>query len=117
MKSRRARKRPTRAPEGPQYPRVLETYRALSDWTISDHLVSDAPAVGNGRLEIRRYEITIRRIEEAPEVLLARLLKLWHTSEKNHHNWDVMHNAARDLGCATPSEFLKYAEQGKDRKK
>ena len=114
MKSRRARKRPTRAPEGPRYPRVFETFQAPTEWTIAERLMSDAPRVGNGDVQIRRYEITIRRIEEAPEVLLARLQRLWHESERNSHNWDAMYNAARDLGCAEPRKFLKYEEQGRD---
>ena len=113
--SRRATRRAPRRPEPPLYPRVFETYRPPGSMAIAD-MQDTRPSVVNS-ISIRRYEVTIRRIEEPVEVLRERLLRLWRESERNMHTWDPMHNAARDLGIENPCEFLPYDEQGRDYKR
>jgi hypothetical protein len=113
--SRRSSKRPEKKPEPPLYPRVFETFLPIGNYEVA-RMSNTSPTAMNGDVRIRRYEVTIRRIEEPVEVLRDRLLTLWRTSEHNHHLWHPMWNAARDLGIQEPKEFLKLDEQGRDHK-
>jgi hypothetical protein len=113
---KRPKKRPevagTPAPE-PAYPRVVETYQDPS-WTLG-RLVASEPTAFNGDVRIRRYRVTIERIEEPVEVLRDRLRALWRTSERNSHHWAPMRRVARELGM--DPEELSILEQGVDHRR
>lgn len=91
-----------------KYPRELDTYR--DPMRLIERYAATEPSATNGDVEIIRYHVTIERIDEPAEVLHARLLKLWRTSEPNHHNWDPMREAARAIGM--DPALLTFDTQG-----
>lgn len=113
-RNRRAVKRIAAAKPAPiEYPRVLETYR--DPMRLIERYAHTEPSTMNGDVDIVRYRVTIERLDDPPEVLHARLLKLWRSTERNWHNTDPMRAAARAIGM--DPELLKYDELGIDHPK
>lgn len=61
------------------------------------------PYIVNGEVGFERYRVTVERIEEPDEVLVARLVDLWETSD-NIHDMTPLKKAAKALG-ATLAEY------------
>lgn len=97
-------------PVEPTWPQVHE---AFSDPTfnLSNWKRHREPSCWNGAVTIRRWRVTVEMVDESPDVLKARLLKLWRETD-NHHHWTPLKAAAAKLGYELP-----HAEMGVDRKK
>jgi hypothetical protein len=91
-------------------PIVLETFQELGSYDLS-RLEQSYPSVGNGNVRVRRYRVTVERIDESVDVIHARLLKLWHASD-NHHEWSPLRAEAAKYGLT-----LEIADVGRDRKR
>lgn len=77
-----------RTSKKPRYPRAFETFREPTDYAVGN-LTSDKPTVGNQTVNVQRFQITIERIEETPEVYHERLQKMfWESS--NTHDWSPL---------------------------
>jgi hypothetical protein len=90
-------KRPTTTHAAPPaYPKVIETFREVWDYDIAQ-MTAAHPSVGNGKVSVRRYRITVEEIAEPVEVLAERLRTLWRKTD-NHHYWDPLKREARKFG-------------------
>ena len=69
------------------------------------------PSCFNGVVSFKRYRVTVEEIEEPLEVYAERLRKLWRECD-NHHHFDPIRGAAKQLGID-----LDHAELGVDRKR
>jgi len=83
---------------------VFETFQRPSYYLLRG-LERNAPDVFNGQAHVRRWRVTVEPIEEADDVIYARLLDLWERSA-NMHEFDPLRAAARALGRELPSERL-----------
>lgn len=92
-----------------EYPKVVETFRRISEWSLSG-MRQDGPSCFNGIVQVRRYRITVEEIYEPNEVIVARLQKLWDESD-NHHHYRALQTVAAQYGVNLSDGF------GKDRKK
>lgn len=88
-------RKPT-VPDKPAFPRVIETFRRLDEYTINQ-FQNDNPSVWNSEVSVRRYRITIEEIEEPKEVIIERLQKLYNETT-NHHHWMPLEAVARSYG-------------------
>ena len=85
-----------KGPVAPEFPKVFETFTRVGDWEVR-RLKQDSPSCFNGAVSVRRYRITIEKIEEPIEVLQARLQELWENCD-NHHEWGSLKSEAARLG-------------------
>lgn len=63
----------------------------------------NVPQVGNGRVSVERFRITIEKVDEPPEVIHERIRKLWRTTS-NHHHYDPLKHAAAKFGLDLDSK-------------
>lgn len=77
---------------------VFETYRDIGSYDVRN-LTQEQPSCFNGDVRVRRYRVTIERIDEPVEVITARLQTLWETCD-NMHYWESLKAAAARLGYA-----------------
>lgn len=103
----------TRTVELAAFPRAFETYRVISPFDI-DAWTKHEPFVRHGRVCIRRYEVSIKRIEEPVEVLRDRLIYLWRNTEIDDESAALMREAMKDIGMR-PDDWLLPQERGIDR--
>lgn len=108
------KKRITRTPVLPAFPRVYETYRLPTEADIVGRGV--APVCFNGEVKFRRYSVNVRRIEEPVEVLRDRIIKLWRESKFNTHDTKPLREAMREIGFE-PDEYLLAEERARDAEK
>ncbi len=66
----------------------------------------EAPSAVNF-ISLFRYRVTIERVEESVELLRARLIELFETSERNGHHWQGFKDHATALGIE-----LDYGRNG-----
>lgn len=83
--------------EAPRFPRVIETF---VDPGCSFGITEPS---STNFIAIRKYRITIEKIEEPVEVLHERLLHLWRKTN-NHHERQYIFMEAQRLGCKLPPE-------------
>jgi hypothetical protein len=98
------------APKVPEFPKVVETFRCLGAYEMSN--IAGAgwaePSCFNGSVSIHRYRVTVELIDEPKEVLAERLLNLWRNCD-NHHHIDPLRWTAREIGIELDlSEFGKF---------
>lgn len=84
----------TKLAKAPEYPQVIETFRKPF---MLHNFRQNEPDCFNGVVAVTKYRITIEEIEEPKEVIAERLQKLWDTSD-NHHHWQPIRNAAKQIG-------------------
>jgi len=75
---------------------TFETFRELDIFTRLS-LERAEPSSFNGEVCLRKYRVTWELIDEPPDVLEARLRKMWREC-KNHHHWNALHAEAEKLG-------------------
>ena len=89
------RKKPP-APPPEVWPKVIETFRRLGDYETHQYK-QDTPSVGNGEVRVRRYRMTLEKVDEPLDVLIERLQRLWDWSD-NHHDYMPLMGMAKELG-------------------
>ena len=92
-----------------EWPLSFETY----DATISMYngiRLDPEPSAFNGSVRVVRYRVTVEPIDDPPEVIAARLQKLWRECN-NHHMWGPIAATAKRHGVD-----LKNSDRGKDAK-
>lgn len=72
---------------------------------------SREPSCFNGEVAFERYRVTVERIEEPDEVLVARLVDLWETSD-NIHDAPPLQKAAKWLGASLTTGRGSRRERG-----
>jgi hypothetical protein len=111
------KKKPTSPPKpaAPRFPMTAECYGDPS-WLLGYHTDTKPSAVNS--IKIDRYRITIEKIDEPPDVLLARMLVLWRTGERNTHRWHPFWTKAMELGLTEEAarEMFDPRDHGADRK-
>lgn len=71
--------------------------------------IGTAPFVWNGIVTVDRYRVTVERIVEPREVLLARLDALYCATD-NHHHWTALEGAAgHRFGVSLHSNDVRLA--------
>jgi hypothetical protein len=90
----------------PQEPKrlVFETFRQPGYFLLRG-LEQEAYDVFNGQVHVWRWRVTVEPVEEADDVIYARLLDLWERSA-NMHEFDPLQAAARALGRELPHDRL-----------
>lgn len=86
-----------------KYPIVIETFRSVGDFEMRG-MENKEPSCFNSCVEVDKYRITVEKVEEAKEVIWARLEKLWVTAD-NHHNYQPLKQAAKSYGYSFKGEF------------
>ena len=66
---------------------------------------SKVPMCLNGNVYYEKWRVIMEKIEEPVEILAARLLDLWETSN-NIHDWSELKAEAKKLGIELPHERL-----------
>lgn len=96
-----ATKRKRTEPPAKQWPQVIECIGEpyLPAWQFGGNV----PQVGNGRVSVERFRITIEKVDEPPEVIHERIRKLWRTT-KNYHHYDPLKRAAAQFGLDLDSK-------------
>lgn len=85
-------------PPPPAYPKVFEVTGEPQAYGGELHVyLSDTPSVGNGKVSVRRYRVTVEELEEPVEIIRERILALWKGST-NHHHWEPLRAAAAKVG-------------------
>lgn len=74
-------------------PEVLETF--FPPHHIVSGLKRDEPSCFNGFVHVQRYRVTVELIEEAPEVLEARLRDLLKTTTRSDGKKEIYAEAKR----------------------
>jgi len=86
----------------PMDKRTFETFREIRAYDVRN-LQWHEPSAFNGDVSVVRYLVTIEEVVEAPEVIHARLQKLWDACD-NHHNWAPLRVAAARHGYTMKGE-------------
>lgn len=97
----------------PAYPKVLETFRDIGDYYLSQ-MKQEEPSSFNGNVQVRRYRVTVELIDEPNEIIAERIERLWINCD-NHHHWQPLKNAATKIGYEIKGEFgsqLKNKKHG-----
>ena len=68
-----------------EYPKVFDHF-GEPGWAIRN--LGNEPRVMNGVVDVERYTIRIEKVDEPEDVVIARLKRVWRTSERNTHTWD-----------------------------
>jgi hypothetical protein len=79
-----------------EYPVSFETFKAPSFYALHA-MKQDEPSCFNSVVNVRRYRITIERIEEPDEIIRERVQKLWDHGD-NHHHWNALRAAGKHVG-------------------
>lgn len=97
-----ARKKPRPAPAPPPPPPAKLVHEGFGLYQTPDpssHMFSPpnprGPWVGNGLVSIYRYRVTVERIEEPRDVLLARMVELYRSTTNHHHHETLAAHARR----------------------
>ena len=72
----------------------FETFREISDYAIR-LMIDEAPSCLNGKVNVKKYKVTIEEIEEPKEVIAERLQKLWDQCTNWHHRQPLRDEAAK----------------------
>lgn len=78
----------------------LESFVPPSLWTFNVFENFHEPRCFNGSVYVRRYRLRYELIDEPKEVVIARIRKLWDSSE-NYHDAEPLRTAAAELGVDT----------------
>jgi len=79
-------------------PKVLRAFETFQPATVQPNSILE-PSCFNGYCLIRKYRVTIEEMEESPELLEARLRKLWKNTRNRHmSNREAMRKEAKKLG-------------------
>ena len=71
--------------------------------------LSDSAWVCNGNVRAYRYRVTVERIDEPREVIVARLVSMYNVS-KNHHEHTALSDEAARLGIESLNELARAAK-------
>lgn len=82
-------------------PRPTDRYNGLP--------LADAAWVCNGNVRIYRYRVTVERIEESHEVIVARLVALYNATT-NHRERTALSDEAARLGIESLNELARAAK-------
>ena len=74
------------------------------------------PSSFNGIVSIRKFRVTIEKIDESVEVLSERLLDLWRHCDNHHERWPL-DTAAKRLGVELPSDEFGILRKGRYEKR
>jgi hypothetical protein len=77
-------------------PLVIETFTPMELYTVNQ-LRQDKPSCWEGNVRVRRYRITVEKIEEPLEVIGQRIQDLWDACD-NHHHVGPLRAAAKGIG-------------------
>lgn len=64
------------------------------------HGLPGGPVVGNGDAAVYRFRITVERIEEPADVVLARMVKLYLATTNHHHHETLAGEARKRFGVS-----------------
>lgn len=67
-----------------EYPKVFDHF-GEPGWAIRN--LGNEPRVMNGCVDVERYTIRVEKVDEPEDVVVARLKRLWRTTERNSHHW------------------------------
>lgn len=88
-------------------PLVFETFRDIGTFEVNN-LKQEDPSCFNGMVRVRKYRVTVERLDEPDEVVIARLRKLWAECNNHHHRAPLL-AAAKALGLDL---YEKEADHG-----
>lgn len=74
-----------------EYPMVREHYGNPA-WAIRN--IGNQPNFYNGVVDVEKYQIRVEKIDEPDDVVIARLKRVWRTTERNNHHWDPVRSFA-----------------------
>ena len=74
----------------------IETFRDPRGYWLSQMKQSE-PSSFNGRVEVRKFRVTVELIDEPEEVIRTRIQKLWDECD-NHHHWQPLKKEAEKYG-------------------
>jgi hypothetical protein len=76
---------------------TFETFNKISDGYAKRNLISGEPSCFNGRVNVRKYKVTVEIVDEPIEAIQARIQKMWDECD-NHHNWGPLKSEAEKYG-------------------
>ncbi|KPK66753.1 MAG: hypothetical protein AMS21_00950 [Gemmatimonas sp. SG8_38_2] len=79
-----------------EFPISFETFKYPGEWALHA-LKQSEPNCFNGIVSVRKFRITVERIDEPDEVIRERLQKLWDKSN-NSHDWGPLRAVAKEFG-------------------
>jgi len=89
----------------------IETFRDPRGFSLS-RLEDKEPSCFNGNVSIEKFRVTVEKIEEPKEVLIARLQKLWSECD-NHHHWQPLQWWAKKLGVELKHDYRGKKKESK----
>ena len=93
-------------------PIVFETFREISLYEVRN-LTKNEPTSINGRVNVRKYKVTIELIDEPNKVIAERIQKLWDECN-NHHHWQPLIGMAKSIGYELKGNAGKRMETRDD---
>jgi hypothetical protein len=97
------RKKPRPAPAPPPPPPAKLVHEGFYEYQTPDPSaerlrLSDCPRVGNFSVDVYRYRVTVERMEEPRDVLIARLVELYRGTTNHHDHEKLRGEAFRRFG-------------------
>lgn len=74
----------------------FETFKKLDPYMIRE-LTQESPSCFNGNVCVKKYLVTIERVEESDDAVRGRIQALWDANE-NHHRARPLIEAGRKYG-------------------